>query len=645
MQPQNTSEELASLKQRNEELFLALERKTADLEAAAQRLRRQEEIYQLSFEHAQDVVYIIASNLEITNVSPSVEKVLGYRPEDFLGRPVTALRDFFSPGSYEQVVHDALAMLKSENMPRRIYEFIVRDGTIRYGEISGATIKRQGRIAGWIAIVRDVTSRRQAEKTSRDMMSFLKTLLDTIPSPIFYKDIQGVYRECNREFAAYMGLKREEIIGRNAHTLFPKYLADKYHAKDQELHAEPGRQEYEHPIRYADGEIRDVVVNKATFVDADGILAGVVGVMVDISERKKVEEALRTSEQRLCDILNFLPEATMVVDRTGKVAAWNRAMEIMTGVPAGEMLGKGNYEYSLPFYGQRRPILIDLAINPQLAQEVHYQDLQRTGDVLFAEAYTPNLPGGRSYMSAIATVLRDSQGGITGAIECIRDNTEKKKTELERQLREQRQRMEILKKSLRSTIQVIASLVETRDPFTAGHQHRVADLAGAIAMELELSVDQIESVRAAGAIHDLGKIAVPADILTIPRKLSALERAMIETYAQAGHDIIKDIEFPWPLARMILEHHERLDGSGYPYGLTGKDLLLESRIIMVADVVEAMSSHRPYRPALGMEAAREEIMKNRATRYDPEVVDACLRLFEDKKRDLPDDASRWWICG
>ncbi|HPL68550.1 MAG TPA: HD-GYP domain-containing protein, partial [Smithellaceae bacterium] len=172
--------------------------------------------------------------------------------------------------------------------------------------------------------------------------------------------------------------------------------------------------------------------------------------------------------------------------------------------------------------------------------------------------------------------------------------------------------------------------VETRDPYTAGHQRRVADLARAIATEMGLSGDQIDGIRIAGTIHDLGKISVPSEILTIPRKLTALEYSLIKNHPQSGYDILKDIEFPWPIARMIVEHHERINGSGYPNGLPGEDLLIESKILSVADVVEAMATHRPYRPALGIDAALAEITANRGILYDPEVVDACLRLFRDK---------------
>jgi HD-GYP domain-containing protein (c-di-GMP phosphodiesterase class II) len=158
----------------------------------------------------------------------------------------------------------------------------------------------------------------------------------------------------------------------------------------------------------------------------------------------------------------------------------------------------------------------------------------------------------------------------------------------------------------------------------------VADLACAIATEMNLSVDQIDGIRMAATIHDLGKISVPADILSKPIKLTNIEFSLIKTHSQSGYDILKDIDFPWPVARTVLEHHERMNGSGYPNGLTGDHLLLESRILAVADVVESMASHRPYRPSLGIEAALEEIEKNRGTLYDADAVNACLRVFREK---------------
>ncbi len=185
-----------------------------------------------------------------------------------------------------------------------------------------------------------------------------------------------------------------------------------------------------------------------------------------------------------------------------------------------------------------------------------------------------------------------------------------------------------LKKALEGIIQAMTRTVEARDPYTAGHQRRVADLAAALATEMNLTKDRIEGIRLAGMIHDLGKISVPAEILSKPNRLTENEIDLIKTHPQAGYAIIADIEFPWPIARIVLEHHEKMNGSGYPQGLSGEDILLEARILCVADVVEAMASHRPYRPAMGTDLALDEILRNRGVLYDPGVVDACLRLFK-----------------
>jgi len=196
-------------------------------------------------------------------------------------------------------------------------------------------------------------------------------------------------------------------------------------------------------------------------------------------------------------------------------------------------------------------------------------------------------------------------------------------------LQQSRQHLDQLRDSLEDTVRAIANIIEIRDPYTAGHQSRVADLAVAIAKQMGLPDEQVHGIHLAGVVHDLGKIQVPAEILSKPGKISDIEHSFIKTHAQAGYDILKDIDFPWPIAQMVLQHHERLDGSGYPQGLKGKAILLEARILSVADVVEAMSSHRPYRVGLGIEAALEEITRQRGTHFDPQVVDACLALFRE----------------
>ncbi len=189
------------------------------------------------------------------------------------------------------------------------------------------------------------------------------------------------------------------------------------------------------------------------------------------------------------------------------------------------------------------------------------------------------------------------------------------------------QSLKDLQKALEGTIYALAATTEMRDPYTAGHQRRVMQLAVAIAKEMDLPPDRINGIRYAALVHDIGKIAIPAEILAKPAKLTATEFAIIKFHPQQAYDILKEIDFPWPIAEIVLQHHERLDGSGYPQGLKDDEILFEARILAVADVVEAMSSHRPYRPALGTDRALAEIKKNKGKLYDPAVVGACLSVF------------------
>ena len=226
--------------------------------------------------------------------------------------------------------------------------------------------------------------------------------------------------------------------------------------------------------------------------------------------------------------------------------------------------------------------------------------------------------------------------GTDEAIVIMQDITEQRQREaqLEESMNKLSESMENIRQAMRGTIQVISATVETRDPYTAGHQRRVADLARAIATEMKLPEDQVNAIRVAGVIHDLGKISTPAEILSKPTRLTETEFSLIKEHAHTGYEILKSIAFPWPIAEIVYQHHERIDGSGYPRGLKGEDILLEAKIIAVADVVEAMASHRPYRPSLGMQKAIEELLQNRGKLYDPIVTDACVRLINDQGYDF-----------
>jgi PAS domain S-box-containing protein len=230
------------------------------------------------------------------------------------------------------------------------------------------------------------------------------------------------------------------------------------------------------------------------------------------------------------------------------------------------------------------------------------------------------------YFEGTARVVSwDNDGKPSVVVKIYKDITERKLAE-----EKLRNNMKQMRKNLDGTIQAIARTVETRDAYTAGHQRRTTDIAGAVAYGMGLSKQVIDGIRMAGVIHDLGKISVPAEILSKPGKINESEFSLIKQHPQAGYEILKGIDFKWPVADIVLQHHERLNGSGYPHGLKGEEILLEAKILGVADVIEAMASHRPYRPALGIDDAFEEITMKRGILYDPDVVDASIDLFTKK---------------
>jgi putative nucleotidyltransferase with HDIG domain len=222
--------------------------------------------------------------------------------------------------------------------------------------------------------------------------------------------------------------------------------------------------------------------------------------------------------------------------------------------------------------------------------------------------------------------LKEERNLINIIAERLGEIIEKKQGEVELQ-----QSYQKLQKTMEDTIYTIGKIAETRDPYTSGHQKNVSQIATLMAQEMKLPKDRIEGIRIASLVHDIGKISLPAEILNKPTKLSEIEYSLIKDHSQVGYDVLKSIDFAYPIARIVLQHHERLDGSGYPQGLKGDEIILEARIIGVADVVEAMSSHRPYRPALGIDKALEEISKNKGILYEPKVVDACIKLFKEKR--------------
>jgi PAS domain S-box-containing protein/putative nucleotidyltransferase with HDIG domain len=296
-------------------------------------------------------------------------------------------------------------------------------------------------------------------------------------------------------------------------------------------------------------------------------------------------------------------------DLDGRILIWNHAAEEITGWHEEEVLG-------LPVWviaDDRREEYESLRVRT-LNREV-FQSLPMDAT---------RKDGRRIVISYSAAPILDEKKNIVATMAVIYDISEKMK--LERDLKES---LEKTNRILDETVHSLSSAVEKRDPYTAGHQQRVAKLACALAGELgEGTVDHLKGVWTAAILHDIGKLYVPAEILTRPGHLSGIEIELVKSHAEVGYQILKEVEFQWPVPLIVRQHHERLDGSGYPAGLKGDEILFEARIVGVADVVESMSSHRPFRPAKGVDAALEELQCGRGTAYDSSVVDACLTLFK-----------------
>lgn len=327
---------------------------------------------------------------------------------------------------------------------------------------------------------------------------------------------------------------------------------------------------------------------------------------------KESEKASKIELSELNQIFQTVADGVIVIDKDFNVVRVNETFTILSGFSEQEIMGRKCYEI-FPGALCHTPGCPMVRISC-CAERVEYEvDKQRRNRTKIPCIVT-------------ATPLRGPEGELLGIVENFKDVSRLKRIQADLQ-----QSFEKFRKAMGGIIQAISLTIEKRDPHTAGHQRRVAKLSRAIATDMGFSWDRIEGIRMAAAIHDLGKIHVPAAILARPGRLSEAELAIIKIHPQIGYDILKGIEFSWPIAQTILQHHERMDGSGYPFGLFAEDILEEARILAVADVVEAMSSHRPYREACGIDKALEEIAKGKGILYDPKVVDVCLNLFLKKK--------------
>jgi PAS domain S-box-containing protein len=579
---------------------------------AEEALKDSEEKYRNIIENIEDGYYEVDFNGNFTFFNDSMCRILGYPQEEMMGMNN---RQFTDKENAKKLFKTFNEVYRTGEPAKEFdWQIIRKDGDKRYIEVSVSLQKNSsGKPIGFRGISRDISERKQAEEVLLESEKFFKEITENSSDIIIITDKNGDIKYCSRSIERIAGYRPEELIGRSALTLI--HPDDKKRAVGdfgKAILAIDSAIPNAFRIVHKDGSERYFEGLGENLLDNPDV-AGFIMNVHDITESKRAEEKLRRSEKKYRSLVENAQEGIFQSTAEGRHISVNQAFANILG-----------YESPEEVMAAIADIPHQVYVHPDDRTKI-LQIIEKEGLVKGYEAEFYKKDGSKTWMSINMHAIRDEEGRLLYYQGTDQDIIEKKNMETERQ-----ENIERLRKSLGVTINAISMIVEMKDPYTSGHQQRVSDLARSIATEMGLSADRQDFLRTASAIHDIGKISVPSEILSKPTKLTDLEFSLIKTHAQSGYDILKDIEFPWPVADVVLQHHERMDGSGYPQGLKGDDILLEARILAVADVVEAIASHRPYRPELGIDFALEEISGNKGILYDADAVDACLKLFREK---------------
>jgi PAS domain S-box-containing protein len=574
---------------------------------AEEALRESEERYKTLVQTSPDAVTVTDLMGNITYVSPRTVELHGFNDaEELIGKSAF---DFVVPEDHKRAMNNLRKTLKNGTIRDVEYTLLRKNGARFIGELNCAVIKDgEGNPKMFIGTTRDITEHERTKKAIKESEEQFRDLVEKAGVAILIDDKDAKLKYCNKKYAKLFEYSLKEMEKQTIRTLVHPDDVDwviKYHKDRIKGKKVPSR--YECRGIKKDGSVIYIEID-AVALREGGKIIGTRSYIWDITERKRSEEALQISEEKFKTLFNSASDAIFIHDLGGHFLEVNQVACERLGYSRDELLNMALKDIDSPSF----PTVVP-ARNEELDQRGHifYETVHKGRD-------------GTAIPIELSSRIIEYEGEPV-ALSIARDITERKRAEEER-----RKSFERVKKGLEETVNALAFAVEMRDPYTAGHQQRVTKLACAIASEMRLSQERIEGIRIAGIIHDFGKIRVPAEILSWPGRLTDIDFNLIKTHPQVGYDILKKIELPRAVTQIMLQHHERMDGSGYPAGLQGEEILLEARILAVADVVEAMASHRPYRAALGVKKALEEISKNRGILYDPDVVDACLKLFNEK---------------
>ncbi|HLP98987.1 MAG TPA: HD domain-containing phosphohydrolase [Sideroxyarcus sp.] len=619
----------------------------SELESAHRQIEQAHREWMSALDAIDDPLFIHGKDFRIVRANRAYQRRAGIPFKELIGRPYFEVFPK-NPGPLPCCLH-------AEETGKDEADEIIMLGGRTYRSRAFPVSDEAGEYQYSVHTLEDITDSRETEQALRQSRELLLAFIANSPIYAYIKEVSPTESRvlaASNNFVDMIGVHGKDMVGKTMAELFPADFAAKMSADDWHTVSTGEVLQLEEGLNG-----RSYVTIK--FPISQGEKTWLAGYTIDITERKQHEvamqranRALRTISagnqalihaereeqllQEMCKVavqfggyrMAWIGYARDDADKTIRQMAqagfeqeypnlsgltWN---ERSNGVcPAGRAI-IGGKSIVVP------DIIADSQVNPWREHALQYG---------YASCIAlPLMDGNRSFGALVlfddkvnvfdedeVLLLEELSGDLAFGILTLRVKEAHRAHELR------------LQKNMLQTVEAISGIVEMRDPYTSGHQKRVAALARAIARQMGLSDEEQEVIHLAGIVHDLGKISVPSEILSKPGRLNEIEYSLIKMHPRAGYDILKEIDFSWPIAQMVLQHHERMDGSGYPQGLKGEEILLGARILSVADVVEAMSSHRPYRPGLGDDAALQDILRGRGSRYDAQVVDACLALFRE----------------
>ncbi|MFB3897275.1 MAG: HD domain-containing phosphohydrolase [bacterium] len=585
------------------------------------------------FQQYLDIVEIMIIEL---NTDQTV-RLINKKTADLLGYPITEIIgknwfDTFIPERIREQDRDIFMQIvsgKASHEEQFENPIITKQGKERtiawhYKVINDST----GTIVGTLNSGVDITDRKLAEDTIRKTHALYQEAIsqgDAVPYMLDF---------ANRKYI-FIGDRIKELTGFSPAEMHVKVwdkivietiLRDNPNgwsveeAKRRSLAGELKKWRADMQIRTRTNELRWIADSSILLCDAQNKPTGTLGLLQDITDRKSAEKKLQQTHELYRHAITQAGAVPYIHDHATHTFPFiGDGIYHLTGYFAKEFDSRIFHQLiqKTVMFGEIAGLTLEEAVDRTRADDfkkwrADYLIKTKTGEL--------------KWLADSAIEIRDEKGVSYSSIGILQDITDRKNAE--EALRESFLQVQ---RALEGTVKAIAETVEKRDPYTAGHQRGVAKLAEAIAIEMQLPKEQIDGIRVAATLHDIGKMYIPAEILAKPSRLTKIEFGLVQIHAESGFDILKGIDFPWPVAQIVLQHHERLDGSGYPNGLTAEQIILEARIIAVADVVEAMCSHRPYRPKLGIDPALAELEKNKEKLYDPKVVEICTLLFREKR--------------